>query len=898
MSEFRQIFENQLAAVPQSKFAAFAARVALRLLPLLSRQGMVRGDEFSFWVKSKRAQNLIIVLRTLNAAVLSVYRPSTSIETLVREMQRIAPEAINSGSIGRGALNANLACSAAILAALISSEFDDYRRAASMIAEIPIDLPKNGKTKKSRGRKAAAAYRDQLAFDLAVLSNDAITARDFLSLPLWSVLESDRWTELQNQFLVDLSSFKQGFEIWVPWYQRLSKGPNPDLAMMERAHSVPKELDAQGAAAINAYIAALEDNSAIKPLNRVRAIFIGYGDAGKTSLIKVLHGEQVPEGKEPMTPGVEIREWPVPDSDVKAHFWDFGGQVMVHATHQLFLRSSCVYVLVISARSEISASEQAEYWLEHVKSFGESAPVLIVGNKADQASLNLDSGLLQKKYPNIVDFFSLSCTQAQTKFRSHADAFQEELCKQLLKLTTHQVMFTEQQFKVLENLRTLTLSQSFLAKSDFEELCNRYGVNSREQQGQEWLLDILDKLGVIIHFPQLPFADGYVLNPRWLTYGVYTLMYANKSRLDIDDVVRILSEERVVDEAGNELRYSPEKCRLIMDAMHEFKLSYPLHGNSKALIIPALLPAEHVHFDFPKSDALTFEFAFEVFLPRHILPELIVSRYQEIYNERVWQTGVNFKSGSLSAEAIVSVDYHARRLLLWVAGVDAKDYLTVLRDDLDLILRRITVEFKELITLPATAKVGATINVTQKLQKASYKQLLAFAKAGHREFVSESGESYDISLVLGHVVTKEKEESDIRQFFNFFATTNMENILSDKRVIVNKSTVHGNVIAADDISESFNGGKNEGSGESLDVLISELQKKIVELQKIAPAASKGDVDEIVSDMGLVTNEVRAPEPNGPRILRRLEGMLGAAKSIGEVGKSVVESASAVKDFFS
>ena len=41
---------------------------------------------------------------------------------------------------------------------------------------------------------------------------------------------------------------------------------------------------------------------------------------------------------------------------------------MVHATHQLFLRESCLYVLVISARSEINATEQAEYWLEHVKS--------------------------------------------------------------------------------------------------------------------------------------------------------------------------------------------------------------------------------------------------------------------------------------------------------------------------------------------------------------------------------------------------------------------------------------------------------------------------------------------------------------------------------------------------
>ncbi len=63
---------------------------------------------------------------------------------------------------------------------------------------------------------------------------------------------------------------------------------------------------------------------------------------------------------------------------------------MAHATHQFFLRSKCLYVIVLAGRAERNPNEEAEYWLEHVRAFGDSAPVLLVGNKADVMPVNLD----------------------------------------------------------------------------------------------------------------------------------------------------------------------------------------------------------------------------------------------------------------------------------------------------------------------------------------------------------------------------------------------------------------------------------------------------------------------------------------------------------------------------
>ena len=55
--------------------------------------------------------------------------------------------------------------------------------------------------------------------------------------------------------------------------------------------------------------------------------------------------------------------------------------------------------------------------MEHVRAFGDSAPVLIVGNKADVMPMNLDLRTLKEKYPNIVDFYPLSCTKAKGAFK-------------------------------------------------------------------------------------------------------------------------------------------------------------------------------------------------------------------------------------------------------------------------------------------------------------------------------------------------------------------------------------------------------------------------------------------------------------------------------------------------
>jgi internalin A len=112
----------------------------------------------------------------------------------------------------------------------------------------------------------------------------------------------------------------------------------------------PVEIIKKGKDAVKAYFTSLEKGE--QPLNEVKVLLVGDGGSGKTSLVKQLLGEKF-DKNEPQTQGINIKQWEIKDDSnlIKAHLWDFGGQEIMHATHQFFLSKRSLYVLVLSGRS-------------------------------------------------------------------------------------------------------------------------------------------------------------------------------------------------------------------------------------------------------------------------------------------------------------------------------------------------------------------------------------------------------------------------------------------------------------------------------------------------------------------------------------------------------------------
>ena len=647
--------------LPDKARAIIALRAAMRVLPLLAYRRNSDAEPFEYWKSVERGQHALAIMRCYQASVF--VNSLTKTDSAAADATRAADS---------DAAATRIAFAAAARAANSAVSCD--------IAELRVTKPS------WIARKLGQASRVE-------------NAADVLANPLWEEGAPPEvgsfWPRLQS----DLRSLEAGFEVWIDWYQDRLDGKPVDWEIERQWALLSKEQLSQSPAEINAYLKALREGALTKQLKRVRAIFIGHGEVGKTSLIRALHGEDVIEGEEAMTQGVATtdsrykideqagvfnRVQDFADDDLTVHFWDFGGQVMAHATHQFFLRSKCLYVIVLAGRAERNPNEEAEYWLEHVRAFGDSAPVLLVGNKADVMPVNLDLRTLTGKYPNIAGFYPISCTQAKGAGAAKFHVFRDDFLVQLIALGEQAERFSEAEFKVLKAVESKANKDDFLSEAGFDEICATNGIAMEGPSGRDRLLDIFDKLGIVMHFAGLPFLTDYVLNPRWLTYGVYTIMYSAKARaafgrIDEKSLVSIFNEVNLTIPSGRELRFPADKCGLIANVMTEFKIAYRFNTgqNTGKLVIPALLPPEQPDHDFQPEDALAFRFDFGGFLPRHLLPALIVEYFQDIAKinsrEIVWQNGVLLRPrpGSHDAEALVIADYRARTIDFLVKGSDA-----------------------------------------------------------------------------------------------------------------------------------------------------------------------------------------------------------------------------------
>jgi hypothetical protein len=229
----------------------------------------------------------------------------------------------------------------------------------------------------------------------------------------------------------------------------------------------------------------------------------------------------------------------------------------------------------------------------------------------------------------------------------------------------------------------------FLNERRFNKICKANGIRMEGPGGRDSLLDIFDKLGIVMHFERLPFLTDYVLNPRWLTYGVYTIIYSKEAettqgRLSEASLVNILKKPNPSISDGRVLRYPADRCRIIADALIAFRIAYRL--STDEFVIPALLPPEQPDHDFKTDGALAFRFDFSGFLPRHVLPAVVVEHFQDIAKvsgrEIIWQNGVLLRPRRQDSEALVRADYHTRTIDIRVKGADATLYLGMLRDSI------------------------------------------------------------------------------------------------------------------------------------------------------------------------------------------------------------------------
>lgn len=498
--------------------------------------------------------------------------------------------------------------------------------------------------------------------------------------------------------------------------------------------SPPLEIANQGLDAIRTYFAAGKGETQL--VNEVKIILVGEGAAGKTSLVKKLLGQEF-DPKEETTYGISIRGWDVEVSDrqIRGNIWDFGGQVIMHATHQFFMSKRSLYVLVLDNRR----NQKAEYWLRHIESFGGNSPVLIVLNKCDaDATYDLNRPELLRKFPGIKGFFRTSCSTD-----AGVAEFKAALIKELAQVEMIGIRWPTSWFEVKERLEQMP--KSYISCDEYKTFCEEAGIS--EADSRERLVDFLHDLGVAVHFKEFDLNGTYVLDPKWVTAAVYKIITAKRVAND-KGILHVNSLTEILKKQDKDVHDFPVLMhRFILDLMKQFQLCYSL--DSETVLIPQLLDVVEPEFEFDYASSLQFAFLYDDFLPLSILSRFMVKVHKDIRDKQCWLTGVVLKDERSGSIAVVKADAEKRRISIWVNGPRRKEYLHFLWYS----LREINSSFEK---LPVRERIPMPDDPERT---ADYETLLKHVKRGNDIYYAEgSDKEYSVKALLGLVQPKNNDE--------------------------------------------------------------------------------------------------------------------------------------------
>ncbi len=496
-----------------------------------------------------------------------------------------------------------------------------------------------------------------------------------------------------------------------------------------------------------------------KVLGEAKILVIGQGSVGKTSLVNRLVINKF-NSNEIKTEGISINHWQVDTqskiknqpSKIRLNIWDFGGQEIMHATHQFFLTKRSLYLLVLDSRLT-QEENRVEYWLKIIQSFSDESPVLIVGNKTDQHPLDIDRTGLQKKYPNMVGILETSAATG-----AGIEKLKAAIAKQVNNLPHVRDLLPENWFTVKTKLEGLGHKSNFITHDKYLDLCTENDVT--DETSQRTLIGFLHDLGVVLHFQDDPRLEALgILNPQWVTNGVYKIL--NSHNLFQNKGVLTVS---MLDEILNLPEYPRGKRLFIVDMMKKFELCYDIEAD-KTFLVPDLLPKDQsANLNFNGVPA--FEYAYPV-LPSSVITRFIVRMNQKIDGNFVWRTGVVLKIGNNTA--LVKADIEDRKITIAIDGLEhtRRDALSAIRYQLDEIHNSI----KGLNPAKRVPIPGAP-----NAEPLEYDYLLMLEREGQETHLVKDGQrlvKVNVRQILSGIESEEQRKENLGNVTNIYIGGNV-----------------------------------------------------------------------------------------------------------------------------
>ena len=435
-------------------------------------------------------------------------------------------------------------------------------------------------------------------------------------------------------------------------------------------------------------------------LNEIKVVFLGDGDSGKSHTIARLMND----GGDPnfarfddrASPGISIRtkQYILGGRTIQVHYWDFGGQEIMHSMHRIFLTGRTMYVVLLNARDD-TQSDRAKYWLHNIKSFAPNAPVLLVLNKIDQNErASIDERGLRSRFSMLTQVVKLSAKDfSQEEFNAR---FTRVLLQEIDKTGYLDAQLPASWIQVkntLENMPT-----HYIMSDAYQQICDECGVHSNKKELLHWFND----LGVSFCYggDEIDYAleDYVILRPGWITNALYIILFNPLEgacnglipHRSIFEILRTAHKNPIIRCTLPTARYSSGDIQYVLNIMRKFSLSFP-HGKDHEFI-PMLCQRESmVDIQYYQTDTEILEFNMEFdYLPNNLLHQLMVERSTELDIDTVWRTGARFAVPELGYSAVVVIDGNI--LCFFIRQTDslhrADTYLSMLKANVDRIVQK------------------------------------------------------------------------------------------------------------------------------------------------------------------------------------------------------------------
>ena len=518
----------------------------------------------------------------------------------------------------------------------------------------------------------------------------------------------------------------------------------------------------------------------------IKITLIGDAKTGKTSLLKRLKEDTFQPDEAP-TDGINIVDIDFGVCDtfreqksihgITGHFWDFGGQEMMQATHQFFLTKRSIYILVLHANNDANNPALIRNWVKQISLTGGNSPVIVVANQLD-TNPNFDFANkreLRDEFPQIKVFLKVSC-----KENTNIGRFKNELAEIISTVELFQPAIPESWMKVKNRLQEETRQKCYVDEARFLEVCHDAQLTDREEQ--KLVIRFLNEIGLILHFDHINLSEYYVLDPYWITYGAYQILtskYAGSQKgiVVLEKLEYIVNEEEDKNASYQpvhfkKIRYSPNERRFLIDMLHAFKICIRTPDGSR-FIIPDLLDTTEPETEANpiRNSENTIRFAYEYdYLPKSVLPNMIIETYSILNN--MWRTGCILQKDNCKALitnyqnmiSIVVVGEHKQRLV----------FLSFIRDRIDAINHQLNINPKRMIPLPGV-----------KNGYADYERLRIRKEKGKTDFIFDEDLPTEKRFSISSLLEGISKVSDVKKIP--YEISNFESLRYENYAYVDKT---------------------------------------------------------------------------------------------------------------